>query len=99
MAAGENQLYLSLYTPWELLGSRLDGDPVRLDAAEELGRRVYSTGLVVPSKGSVTLVFELSGRLDAGVDDYRLDLHRQPDSGSGRHDLNPRGRQWLAGAG
>jgi hypothetical protein len=78
VAAGDNRLYLSLYTPWELLESRLDGALVQLDAGNELGRRVYSTGLIVPSRGSVTLVVELSGRLDAGVDDYRLDLYRQP---------------------
>jgi hypothetical protein len=77
VAAGDNRLYLSLYTPWELLEGRLDGAAIQLDAAGELGRRVYSTGVVIPSKGSVTLVVELSGRLGAGVD-YRLDLFRQP---------------------
>jgi hypothetical protein len=78
VTAGDNRMYLSLYTPWELLESRLDGAPIRLDAADELGRRVYSTGVVIPSKSSVTLVVELSGRLGAGVDGYRLDLFRQP---------------------
>jgi hypothetical protein len=78
VGAGDNRLYLSFYTPWELLESRLDGAPIQLDGADELGRRVYSTGIVVPSKGTVTLVLELSGRLGAGVDDYRLDVYRQP---------------------
>ena len=78
VAAGDNRLYLSLYTPWELVESRLDGAPIQLEAAEELGRRVYSTGVVVPSKGSVTLVIALSGRLGASEDSYRLDVYRQP---------------------
>jgi hypothetical protein len=75
---GDNRLYLSLYTPWQLVDSQLDGVPVRLDAEDELGRRVYSTGLDVPSKGSVTLVLRLAGRLPAGAEAYRLDLYRQP---------------------
>ena len=75
---GDNRLYLSVYTPWQLVDSQLDGAPVVLDAADELGRRVYSTGVVVPSKGAITVTMRLAGRLPAGSDAYRLDLYRQP---------------------
>ncbi|MGH9225981.1 MAG: DUF4012 domain-containing protein [Acidimicrobiales bacterium] len=74
---GYNRLYLSFYTPWALLDARLDGELVQLEEATELGRRVYSAGLVVPAEGSIKLELRLSGRLpDDGA--YRLDVYRQP---------------------
>ena len=74
---GTNRLYLSFYTPWELAGARLDGAPIELEQATELGRRVYSTGIVIPPKSTATLEVTLSGRLEPD-DDYRLDVYRQP---------------------
>jgi hypothetical protein len=101
---GDNKLYLSLYTPWDLQGARLDGAAVELEEATELGRRVYSTGLVVKSKGSLTLELRLSGRLPSDLASYRLDLYRQPvvhpDEVSATVVLNRRwevsggGREW-----
>jgi len=74
---GTNKLYLSFYTPWRLVDASLDGTPVVLERATELGRQVYSTAVVIPPKSAVTLELSLSGRL-AETDDYRLDVYRQP---------------------
>jgi hypothetical protein len=74
---GTNRLYLSFYTPWELAGARLDGSPVELERADELGRRVYSTGVVIPPKSTATVELTLSGERPEGGP-YRLDVYRQP---------------------
>ncbi|MFP5318580.1 MAG: DUF4012 domain-containing protein [Acidimicrobiia bacterium] len=73
---GSNKLFLSFYTPWELTGARIAGAPVELERATELGRRVYSTSLVIPPRSTVVLELTLVGRLPP-TDRYRLDVHRQ----------------------
>jgi hypothetical protein len=55
----------------------LDGAPVAMSDETELGRRVYSTTLVVPPKGDATLELHLTGHLTR-AGDYRLDVFRQP---------------------
>jgi hypothetical protein len=75
---GQNRLYLSFYTPWALAGARLDGTPVALDDERELGRKVYSTAIVVPPQGDATLELRLTGRLAKVGGDYHLDVYRQP---------------------
>jgi hypothetical protein len=74
---GDNKMHLSVYTPWGLDEARIDDRPTLFESDRELGRRVYSSFVVVPAKGSVTIRLTLSGRLRVG-DDYRLDVHRQP---------------------
>ncbi len=74
---GTNKLYLSFYTPWELVAARLDGTPVELERANELGRRVYSTAVIIAPKSSATIELSLAGRR-AGDGTYRLDVYRQP---------------------
>lgn len=74
--AGSNKSYVSIYSPWQLTSSTIDGKSVQLEAATELGRRVYSGGFVIPPMGSVTIDMVFAGRLPAG-DQYRLDIHRQ----------------------
>jgi hypothetical protein len=74
---GTNKLYLSFYTPWELVGATVDGAPVGLERGEELGRRVYSTAVVIPPKSTATVELTLTGhRTRHGT--YRLDVYRQP---------------------
>jgi hypothetical protein len=74
---GSSLLYVSFYTPWQLVGARLDGAPVIFEDQTELGRKVYSAGVLVPPKGQVVVELRLTGRLpDAGG--YRLDVFRQP---------------------
>ena len=74
---GSNKLYLSFYTPWELLGGRVDGKAIELERATEQGRRVYSTAVQIPSRSTVIVELSLSGSMPEG-DDYRLDVYRQP---------------------
>ncbi len=74
---GTNKLYLSFYTPWDLVGARVDGAPVELERGVELGRRVYSAAVVIPPKSMATVELILSGRRTEGGE-YRLDVHRQP---------------------
>jgi len=74
---GTNKLYLSFYTPWDLVGATIDGAPVALEQADELGRRVYSTAVVIPPRSTATIEVALSGRR-AHSGDYRLDVHRHP---------------------
>lgn len=54
---------MSFYTPWQLAGAKLDGAPVEMERATELGRQVYSAAVVMPAKSTVTLELTLSGRL------------------------------------
>lgn len=92
---GDNKMYLSVYTPWSLDEARIDDRPTLFESDRELGRRVHSSFVVVPAKGSVTIRLTLSGRLRMG-DDYRLDVHRQPavarDEVSTSLTLEPGGR-------
>ena len=73
---GENLLYLSIYSPWELEGAEVDGRPVTLEAQVELGRRVYSTFLTVAPDSTRHVRLQLSGRLPPG-EPYHLDVLRQ----------------------
>ncbi|MGI8685798.1 MAG: hypothetical protein ACR2MO_12060, partial [Acidimicrobiales bacterium] len=75
--AGSNRTYLSVYSPLGLAGATLDGRPVPVESAREVGRNVYSLFLVVPPGGTRTLTFELSGEVP-GDGPYRLDWHAQP---------------------
>ncbi|MDQ4088937.1 MAG: DUF4012 domain-containing protein [Actinomycetota bacterium] len=74
---GYNRLYVSVYTPWRLSSALMEGSPLPMAAERELGRRVYSTYVVIPPGGSTTLELTLDGRL-AEASQYVLQLHRQP---------------------
>ncbi|MDQ6948103.1 MAG: DUF4012 domain-containing protein, partial [Actinomycetota bacterium] len=74
---GQNKLYLSFYTPWQLVQGSVDGTPVALENETELGRKVYSTALVVPPQGDATVVLHLAGRLPKAGGAYHLDVYRQ----------------------
>jgi len=76
-APGENYTYLSLYTPLEFRGARLDGRPVEMEEATELGRYVYSSFLSVPAGSARTLSLALMGSVPLEGGWYRLDLVRQ----------------------
>ena len=76
-AAGANRTYLSVYSPFGLVGARLDGTAVPVESAREAGRNVYSLFLVVPPGGTRTVTFGLSGRLPPDRP-YRLTWRAQP---------------------
>jgi hypothetical protein len=78
---GTNRMLLSVYTPWEILAATSDGQEVRLEDQRELGRRVFSTPVVIPPGTSVSLEFRLSGKMPR-ADIYRLDVHSQPAAGA-----------------
>ncbi|MGI8983040.1 MAG: DUF4012 domain-containing protein [Acidimicrobiales bacterium] len=77
--AGENRTFVSVYTPLALTGATWNGVPVDLTAAEELGRRVYSSFLGIPAQTTRTLELQLQGTV-AAVEGgwYELDLLNQP---------------------
>jgi hypothetical protein len=74
---GDNRLYLSLYSPLVFDGAVVDGAPLLLESARELGRNVYSAFVTVPAKRSVTVVVRLTGTIARG-NRYCLDVLRQP---------------------
>ena len=76
VGAGENRLYLSVYSPLAFVGGTVDERPLLVESERELGRNVYSTFLTVPPGQAVTARFRLHGTLP-GTGAYRLDVTRQ----------------------
>lgn len=75
---GTNRMYLSVYSPWDLVGATVAGQPVRLESGTELGRKVYSTTIDIRAQSSATVEVRLTGTMPTDTHTYRLDLHRQP---------------------
>jgi hypothetical protein len=77
---GTNRMYVSLYSPWDLAGATLDGEPIGLEPDDELGWRVYSTYVTIPPGGERTLEVFLEGLIpdDLDVDDYTLVVRAPP---------------------
>lgn len=77
---GGSRLYVSIYSPWDLNGARVNGTPATIGTERELNRWVYSTFLEITAGATVTLEVDLSGRVAPGRrgDDYRLMVHHQP---------------------
>jgi hypothetical protein len=76
---GEESTYLSIYTPLEFQSAELNGSPVSMSSARELGRDVYSDFIDISSGKRATLTMSLTGRvalLPGGW--YRLDIPHQP---------------------
>lgn len=76
LPAGTNRLYLSVYTPLDLVAARIGGAAVGMESEAEAGRRVYSAYVDVPPGGRAVVELELSGQLAPGA--YRLGVHAQP---------------------
>jgi uncharacterized protein DUF4012 len=98
--AGQNRLFLTLYSPLTATGTTIDGQKLEVGGAPELGRLAQSAFVDVPAGSTRTVVFRLTG-LVRGGDYYALDIVRQPvvydDSvslhltGLGAHDVRHRG--------
>lgn len=74
---GTNVMYLSFYTPLQLVAATRDGQPVATSAHRELGVNVYSLEIAVPPNGTVALDLQLSGLLEPGAE-YELLASSQP---------------------
>lgn len=73
---GTNELYLSVYSPHELTGATIDGSPLILETARELGYWVYSTYVTLGPGAQSTIVIDLAGTVEPG--DYDLTHWPQP---------------------
>ncbi len=72
--AGTNRMYLSAYSPLELVSAEVDGEPARLEEGVELGRNVWSTFVDVPAGATANVTLELEGEVDLSDGGYRFDL-------------------------
>ena len=67
-------MYLSAYSPLDLVSAELDGTPVELEEGWELGRHVWSAFIDVPPGATANLTLELEGTVDLADGAYRFDL-------------------------
>ncbi|GAC1540183.1 MAG: hypothetical protein NVS3B12_26910 [Acidimicrobiales bacterium] len=74
--AGDNRMFISVYSPLALESFKVDGKDVVAARATELGRNVYTVLITIPSGRQSHLHLELSGRLPAGS--YFTDVASQP---------------------
>src|SRR4029077_2173191 len=82
---GENVSYVSVYTPFGLDRSTLDGQAVPMSAGEELGVQVYSTIVRLLAGQARTLQMDLAGRMEMEQGGwYELALGSQPMVNDGR---------------
>jgi hypothetical protein len=77
LPTGTNEVYLSLYSPHDLLGVSVDGQPIDIAQGQEAGWRAYSQFVLIPPGATRTVVFELQGTIDP-EDAYRLTVGNQP---------------------
>jgi hypothetical protein len=76
---GEDNSFVSVYSPLTSRDAMLDGQPTALEAATELHRNVFSNFTSIPASTSRTLTMGLDGTValtNGGW--YTLDLPRQP---------------------
>lgn len=79
LASGTNRTWISIYTPFGLVGATQDGAPLSMGSAPELGVNAYSAYINVPAGGTVTLSLNLVGHVRAGGN-YTIALRQQPMS-------------------
>jgi hypothetical protein len=75
--AGQNRLFLTVYSPLLATRGTVDGAPLSLDGAPELGRFAHSAFIDVPSGATRTVVLHLAGNV-TGDDRYVMDVLHQP---------------------
>ncbi|HVV36787.1 MAG TPA: DUF4012 domain-containing protein [Acidimicrobiales bacterium] len=75
--AGQNRLFVTVYSPLVASAATIDGNPLEVQGAPEFGRFAQSAFVDVPPGTTRTLVFRLGGVIRDG-DGYRLDIVRQP---------------------
>jgi hypothetical protein len=75
---GEEELYLSVYSPWLSDGATWNGLPLVMTEQQELGRFVYSAFVKIPARSSATLVLHLFGTWPHRSEPYHLGMYQQP---------------------
>lgn len=73
---GWNNVWVTLYTPWQPDGATLDGEALPLEVLPELGRNAVSTFVQLAPGASRTISVDLEGALLEPS--YVLDLAAQP---------------------
>src|SRR5690606_11608808 len=76
LPVGWNNSLVTVYTPYVVLESTLDGEQVFLQRNVEAGANALSTFVAVPPGGERTLVIRLAGTYQGEV--YELDVVGQP---------------------
>ncbi|MDZ7732128.1 MAG: DUF4012 domain-containing protein [Acidimicrobiia bacterium] len=74
---GRADLFLSVYTPFELDSVSIDGDQLDAEPFREHGVNRYTVPVEIPRRAAREVVFELRGRLE-DPDRYRLTVVNQP---------------------
>jgi hypothetical protein len=72
---GTSVQYVSIYSPFELTSTTIDGKAIELERESELGMNVYSAWIRIPPQGSAKLVVQLTGSIALegfGGSPYRL---------------------------
>jgi UDP-N-acetylmuramyl pentapeptide phosphotransferase/UDP-N-acetylglucosamine-1-phosphate transferase len=83
LQAGENRTFLSLYTPLTVTAGSLDGRPLPMESAIELGQHVYSGYVNIPAGATRTITYTLDGQIPMLAGGwYSLKLPQQPILGS-----------------
>jgi hypothetical protein len=77
LPSGANRSWLTIYSPLELRSAFLDGVPTTLSSGFEFGVNAFSDYVTVPSKSTVTLRVDLSGRLQPG-NQLKIAVRLQP---------------------
>lgn len=75
---GEEELYLSVYSPWQSDGATWNGLPLVMTDQQELGRLVYSSFVRIPAGSTATLVLHLFGTWPRRGEPYHLGMYNQP---------------------
>ena len=73
---GTNRMYLSFYSPLQLVDAHLDGAVLAMETAREVGHWVHSAFVSLPAGARAELVVELQGELRPGQ--YQLRHRPQP---------------------
>ena len=76
-APGENRTWLNVYSPLQLEGATIDGQPLDMEAEDELGFRAYSAFVTIPPGGTIAVELHLNGVIDPHQSNYRLGLRGQ----------------------
>ncbi len=71
---GTNRMWVSVYSPFELVGATLDGEPLDMEPGRELGRNVWSAEVEVAAGAATNVTVQFAGSVDLGGGRYRFDL-------------------------